>query len=416
MLSSNDKIHQFSAFKSNNRLRILDLIRRKGPISRVQLSSIVGISTAAVTGITNNLLDRNLIREVGLGVSVQGRKPIMLEINPDSGLIIGIDVGRVSLRGCLTDLCGQILSLQKNPINLRRDWQNLPDIIVKLINLLKSDPSVKQAPILGVGIATIGNPYGQPTEILNARQQMYPEALTVLPVTKIIEKIFLPTRIANATDAAAIAETWYGIAEDVNTLVYVTIGTGVKASVVVNGQLFPSQSEHTSEFGHTTIMVDGDECWCGNRGCLELYTSRQAILNSAEKIIPDHPTSLLWSVLKGGQNALTVNKIFNAYLNNDLAAKLIIDNFLKYLGAGIVNLVNLYSPDLILIGTREMAIDHLEVLIPPLEKIVNERALPGCASKVKIGISSFGQNAYLMGAATLVAQALISSDSEINFP
>ena len=101
-------------------------------------------------------------------------------------------MGRVSLRGCLTDLCGQILSLQKNPINLRRDWQNLPDIIVKLINLLKSDPSVKQAPILGVGIATIGNPYGQPTEIMNARQQMYPEALTVLPVTKIIEKIFLP--------------------------------------------------------------------------------------------------------------------------------------------------------------------------------------------------------------------------------
>ena len=416
MLSSNDKIHQFSAFKSNNRLRILDLIRRKGPISRVQLASIVGISTAAVTGITNNLLERNLIREVGLGESVQGRKPIMLDINPDFGLIIGIDVGRVSLRGCLTDLCGQILSLQKNPINLRRDWQNLPDIIVKLINLLKSDPSVKQAPILGVGIATIGNPYGQPTEIMNARQQMYPEALTVLPVTKIIEKIFLPTRIANATDAAAIAETWYGIAEDVNTLVYVTIGTGVKASVVVNGQLFPSQSEHTSEFGHTTIMVDGDECWCGNRGCLELYTSRQAILNSAEKIIPDHPTSLLWSVLKGGQNALTVNKIFSAYLNNDLAAKLIIDNFLKYLGAGIVNLVNLYSPDLILIGTREMAIDHLEVLIPPLEKIVHERALPGCASKVKIDISSFGQNAYLMGAATLVAQALISSDSEINFP
>ena len=416
MLSSNDKIHQFSTFKSNNRLRILDLIRRKGPISRVQLASIVGISTAAVTGITNNLLERNLIREVGLGESVQGRKPIMLEINPDSGLIIGIDVGRVSLRGCLTDLCGQILSLQKNPINLRRDWQNLPDIIVKLINLLKSDPSVQQAPILGVGIATIGNPYGQPTEIMNARQQMYPEALTVLPVTKIIEKIFLPTRIANATDAAAIAETWYGIAEDVNTLVYVTIGTGVKASVVVNGQLFPSQSEHTSEFGHTTIMVDGDECWCGNRGCLELYTSRQAILNSAEKIIPDHPTSLLWSILKGGENALTVNKIFNAYLKNDLAAKLIIDYFLKYLGAGIVNLVNLYSPDLILLGTREMAIDHLEVLIPPLAKIVNERALPGSASKVKIGISSFGQNAYLMGAVTLVAQALISLDSEINFP
>ena len=86
MLSSNDKIHQFSAFKSNNRLRILDLIRRKGPISRVQLASIVGISTAAVTGITNNLLERNLIREVGLGESVQGRKPIMLEINPDSGI------------------------------------------------------------------------------------------------------------------------------------------------------------------------------------------------------------------------------------------------------------------------------------------------------------------------------------------
>jgi glucokinase len=340
----------------------------------------------------------------------------MLEINPDSGFIIGIDVGRVSLRGCLTDLCGQILTLQKNPIDLHRDWQNLPDLVVEMIDLLKSHPAAKQAPILGVGIATVGNPYGQPAEAVNARQQMYPEALTVLPVAKIINKISMPTRIANATDAAALAETWYGIAEDENTLVYVTIGTGVKASVVVNGLLFPNQFEHTSEFGHTTIMVDGEECWCGNRGCLELYTSRQAILNSANKIIEEHPTSLLYPVLKGGQGTLAVNMIFEAYLADDSAAKQIIDNLLKYLGAGIVNLVNLYSPDLILIGTREMAIDHLEAIIPPLEKMVNERALPGSASKVKIGISSFGPNAYLMGAVTLVAQALISLDSEINFP
>ena len=143
-------------------------------------------------------------------------------------------------------------------------------------------------------------------------------------------------------------------------------------------------------------MVDGDECWCGNRGCLELYTSRQAILNSAENN-PRSSNQSFMVYIKRGENALTVNKIFNAYLKNDLAAKLIIDYFLKYLGAGIVNLVNLYSPDLILLGTREMAIDHLEVLIPPLAKIVNERALPGSASKVKIGISSFGQNAYLIG-------------------
>ena len=197
-------------------------------------------------------------------------------------------------------------------------------------------------------------------------------------------------------------------------MVFVTIGSGVKASLVVKGELFPEQREYTSEFGHTTIMVDGEECWCGNRGCLELI--RQAILNEAKKVMRDDPSSLLHKMCEGNPASLTANHIFNAARSGDAAAALVIQTFLKYLGTGIVNLVNIYSPDLILIGTREMAIDHLDQIIPPLQKIIQERALPISAAKVKIGLGSFGVNAYLMGATTLVATALFTGDNERRFP
>ena len=155
-----------SPCKGQNKYLVLDLIRRKSPISRVQLASLVGITTAAVTVITNTLIEHGLIREIGLGESQQGRKPILLEITPDVCSIIGIDVGRGSLQGCLADLNGQVLLQKNKPINLRNDWQHLPDLLVEMINQIKADPLTQKLPAVGVGIATVGNPNGYPIQLI----------------------------------------------------------------------------------------------------------------------------------------------------------------------------------------------------------------------------------------------------------
>ena len=307
--------------RGQNRLLILDLIRKNGSISRVELANMTGLSTAALTNLTSQLLDLGLIKEVGLGESPQGRKPVLLEFNHKARHIIGVDVGRISVRSCLSDLSGHILVCKKRDYTLQNEWQQVhQEIVNQVIDLQNKAPDLPML-IAGVGVVTPGNPHLHETLDYKSKQRSIPIDFAPPPFKDYVKKMTgLPALVANATDAAGLAETWYGSAQNVDLIIYLTIGTGVKASLVVHGQLYPNLDGFTPEFGHTTIDVDGPACWCGNRGCLELYTSREAILNNAIKSATDFPSSILNQMIKAN-NKLTVNHVFKAAKEGDPAAK-----------------------------------------------------------------------------------------------
>lgn len=394
--------------RGQNRLLILSLIRKFGSVSRVELAKVTGLSTAALTNITSQLLDLGLIKEVGLGESSQGRKPVLLEFNHKARHLIGVDVGRISIRSCLTDLSGHILICKKRDFDLQKEWQHVHlEIVNQVTELLNEAPDLRMS-IAGVGVATPGNPHLRQIIIFDPEQRSIP--IDFAPPSfqgYVQEKTGLPTLVANATDAAALAETWYGAAQSVESIIYLTIGTGVKASLVVHGQLYPNLDGFTPEFGHTTIDVDGPACWCGNCGCLELYTSKEAILQNAIKAATDYSSSIL-NETTGNHENLTVNQVFKAAKQGDNAAKITISQLVKYLGAGAVNLVNLYNPDLILIGTREMPVEDLYILVEPIQKIIRERCIPTSSENTEVGIGSFGGSAYMMGAVTIVSKELFT--------
>ena len=128
-----------NTIRGQNRILILNLIRQHGTISRVDLASETGLSTAALTKITGQLLDHGLIREMGLGESAQGRKPVLLELNHEARHIIGVDVGRISIRSCLSDLNGNVLACNTQDYDLQNEWQSLQQEIVNQIIELKKE-------------------------------------------------------------------------------------------------------------------------------------------------------------------------------------------------------------------------------------------------------------------------------------
>jgi predicted NBD/HSP70 family sugar kinase len=395
--------------REKNRHLILNLIRKSGSISRVKLAAETGLSTAALTKITSQLLDHGLIREIGLGESSQGRKPILLELNYKACHIIGIDVGRISIRACLTDLSGQILVCKKRDYDLQNNWQQVHQEIVNQVIELQDEVPSLPSPIAGIGVVTPGNPHIPQTINFDNKQRSIPIDFAPPPIKDYVQETTgLPTFVANATDGAALAESWYGVAKNVESIIYLTIGTGVKAGMVVDGQPYPNLDEFTPEFGHTTINVDGPPCWCGNRGCLELYSSKNAILGYAIEEMRKFPLSLLSELISKNYENLTVNQVFKAAKNDDLAAKMTVAHLIKYLGVGAVNLINLYNPDLILIGTREMPVEDLDILIEPIQQMIRERCIPTSFKNAIVGIGSFGGDAYMMGAITIVSKELFT--------
>lgn len=397
--------------QGQNRYLVLNLIRQRGPISRVDLAEATGLSTAAMTNISGKLLEFGLIRETGHGESSKGPKPILLEINNTACHVIGVDVGRISIRVGLSDLMGRLITYKVHEFDLIKGWRYLPETIVELISLLNKEVDDLPTPVVGIGIVTPGNPKLPQLENFSPDQVSIPIDLAPFPFSEFVhKKTSLPTLVANATDAAALAEYWYGIAQNVDSVIYLTIGTGVKAGLVVHGEPCPDLDGFTPEFGHTTIDVFGSKCWCGNRGCLELYTSKSAILNFTREVLNKYPASNLFELCHNNLDDLTVDQIIKAYKIGDPAASEAYGRFIRYLGAGAVNLVNLYNPDLLLVGTREMPIEDLTVLVEPLQDLIGRRSLPNRSKNTKVEICSFGENAYLMGGITLVSKAIFTAN------
>jgi len=413
----NNNSHNFKPVKDYNKYLILDLIRTKGPISRVQLAALTGLSTAAISIITNDLLEKGFIHETGVGKSQQGRKPILIEIIPESMYIIGIDIGHVSIRTCIANLSQQIVERREYAFDLHDRYEELSSKVIGLALDLVNFAKEKDYLISGIGIVMPGTLIvpGPMAEAGAENQQRKGVDWKSLSLKSDIEQATgLQAFLANATDAAALAESLFGRAREVNRLVFVTIGSGVKAGIVMPDSFDIDELGYTPEFGHTTIDINGEECWCGNIGCLETYISESAILTFAHQAIQKHPDSHLAAISGHNRDDLQVNQIFMAAKTGDKAAQETFDHLVRYLGAGVVSLVNLYAPDLILIGAREMKMDHLDMLIDPLEKIVQKYAMPLPAKRVSIDVGSFSEDTYLMGALSIVVREIFSPFGEIS--
>ena len=226
-----------------------------------------------------------------------------------------------------------------------------------------------------------------------------------IPLKEIVEKRFkLKTWLENDANAIALAEKQFGAYKKYKNLVYVTIGDGVGAGIIVNGSIFRGCNGGTGEFGHTSIDRNGIYCDCGNRGCLENYVNWPAIYSKVSSSIAQGKHTMMLELAKGDIDRITPSIFRYALKKDDQLAKEIMEDTAAYLATGIVNLVNLLNPDIIIFGGKVAYDNHF--LLSQVKKLVFKQALTISTNKLEICPTSLGEDFRMIAAATIPIQEI----------
>ena len=222
-----------------------------------------------------------------------------------------------------------------------------------------------------------------------------------IPLREMVKKeTGLETFLINDASAAALGEHCFGAGRGVKDLIYITVSTGIGGGIIINGKLYTGVSGSAGEIGHMTIDVNGTRCNCGNIGCLELLASGKAVARAAQKAIADGVKTIILELAEGEPQNITAQTVSVAAQKGDELASAIISKAATYLGVGMVNLVNVFNPEMIIVGGGMAKMG--DMLLDTARKVVAERAFHLPTQQVLIVPSQLGDNAAVLGAAALV--------------
>ena len=260
-------------------------------------------------------------------------------------IAIGIDIGGMSIKGAAVDSNGRVYEKFSMPFIKGEPGEVT---IRKLAEMVKEYIAANKLEKKLVGIG-IGSPGTLDIEhgIVNYANNL---GWNELPVADLMHEILpYPVRLTNDTNAASLGEAKYGAGKSYQTIIMLTLGTGVGGGIIIDGKLFEGNQGKGGELGHTVIIVDGEPCTCGRKGCLEAYASASALIRETKKAMRLNKRSLMWKI--SPEIDLVDGKVpFEAAKKGDKDAIEVLDNYIKYLGEGILNYCNIFRPNAVVLS------------------------------------------------------------------
>lgn len=373
--------------KNTNMSTILEIIRTEGTISRAHISRLTGLSRSTCSILVDEMISEGLVIEMGKEESSGGRKAILLKLNYDGGRAIGIKVMQNCISAALVDLSGKIIKIKSGDFPDNFDESGFINILISVVNSLSAyEKNNTNKNILGIGIG-VGGKIDFHTGTLIQSSIINLRNVQIGKILK--EETGIPVYLENDVNAFAVGEKYFGAGLHYHNLLCVTVGQGIGAGIIVDDSLFRGSHHIAGEFGHIRI-TDSDSaasCTCGKKGCLEAYSSNEAIINyflelTGKKISIDKITAL---AEKGDRSALEVFRKAGTYL-----------------GYGISTLINLFDPEIIIIG-GEGAV-YYKYMESEISRVVKEDTVYGLYKEVEIKPVLFDANLWIRGAAALVVR------------
>ena len=208
----------------------------------------------------------------------------------------------------------------------------------------------------------------------------------------------LSVKIANDANVAALGEVKFGVAKEYSNAILLTLGTGVGGGIVVDGKLVEGNRSAGAELGHSVIVMGGEQCTCGRKGCLEAYASATALIRDTKRAMLLHSDSKMWEI--GSIDEVSGKTAFD-YQETDVYAKAVVDGYIRGLACGIVNFANIFRPEVVILGGGVCA--QGDNLVKPLQKLLDEELFAGeKGPQVKILVAQLGNSAGILGAAALL--------------
>lgn len=310
---------------------------------------------------------------------------------------VGIDLGGTNIVVGVVNDRYDILSKTHCKTRAERSAEEIMQDMARLCREAVQQAGVSMAEVDSVGIGCPGT-CNTETGVVEYANNLRFENVPV--AARMNELLGVPVYIGNDANAAALGEALAGAAKDAGSCVCITLGTGVGGGIVMDGRIYEGCNYAGAELGHTVIQMNGEPCNCGRRGCLEAYASATALIRQTRRAMEAHPDSVMWQLVDGKLENVSGITAFEAMRAGDAVGAAVVDQYIEYLACGVVDVVNLFQPDIICIGGG-ISHEGEALLVPLREKVARERYSKFCKRQTEIVAAVLGNDAGIIGAAYL---------------
>jgi len=308
---------------------------------------------------------------------------------------VGIDLGGTFIKGGIVDDLGNIVVQDKTPTESAGGADKVAENIAALAKKLMAAVGLSIGDVEGIGMGVPGMIDSKAGTVIYSNNLAWEDFAIG---QRVQELTGLPVKIANDANVAALGEVKFGVAKAYEHAILLTLGTGVGGGIVVDGKLVEGNRSAGAELGHSVIVMGGEQCTCGRKGCLEAYASATALIRDTKRAMLLHPESKMWEI--GSLDEVTGKTAFD-YAESDSFAKEVVDGYIRGLACGIVNFANIFRPEVVILGGGVCA--QGDNLVKPLQAILDKELFAGAMGpQVKVLIAELGNSAGILGAAALL--------------
>ncbi len=384
----------------------LSEIWNAGSISRSRLGEITGLALPSVTRLVQDLKDAGIIIEIDKGISSGGRQPSLIRINPDIGVVFGLDFSGIELRGAILDAGNQCLCVIQQPFKGMQ-----PDIIrdqtIDLCRELIANPVIANRPVLGIGISIPG--------IVDIEKGIIRDSsnlhLKNYPIREVLEKeLGIPVILEHDTLAAALAEKYYGAGRGASDLMYVIVSAGIGAGLIIHNEIYRGSNGMAGELGHVIMERDGQVCACGKHGCLEALASVSAMLSFSQNVTFRQNAPAIQSSRQVVIEPITVKAVTQAAIQGDTLTQAIINRAADYLALAVNMVVSVLDIPLVIIGGE--VVEMGQVFFEPFNKSLAKYR--GDEPAIKAVQAILGENATIQGMGILVLERVLMKIKDLS--
>lgn len=310
---------------------------------------------------------------------------------------VGIDLGGTNIVAGVVNDRHEIVAFAKCKTACPRPSEEIVADMARMTREAVKKAGITMDEVKGVGVGSPGV-CNKDTGVVERAANLGFENLPICAMLS--EMLGKKVYIENDANAAALGEFIAGAAKDVESCVCITLGTGVGGGVIIDGKVFAGSNFAGTELGHTVIVVDGEPCSCGRRGCWEAYASATGLIRQTRRAMEEHRDSKMWNIA-GSLDKVDGRTPFEAMRAGDAAGKAVVDRYIYYIAVGLINMINIFQPEILCVGGG--ICKEGETLLAPLRKYIDaEQFSKYSEKKTKLCVAALGNDAGIIGAAGLV--------------
>ena len=384
--------------KISHKKHILRTIYFNGPLSNSELSKLINLSTPNVNSLLIDLIDNGLVKELGRGDSSGGRRPNMYGLVEDGFYVVGITINiNRTIISIFNSNNQEVSDPHYFPIKIQPNLGIFIQVNEKLEQVVK-ESNIDRNKILVAGIELPG----LINQKLGINKTYFPHINNLFEELK---KIFgIPVYFDHNSKVRTFAEQHFGLAKNKMNVLMLQVDWGLGLGIIVDGKLYAGKSGFSGEFGHLPITDNGVLCNCGKQGCLETIVSATAVVRLAKEGIKNGNSSLM-EVLVGGEiEKIEISTVIQAANSGDQFAISLFSNLGHWLGRGIAYLIQIFNPELIIIGGH--VAEACQFILAPVQQSINTYSNRDISNDTEIKFSKLGSKAGTIGAAAYALEKI----------